>query len=196
MAGAAALPLCSRDLLALGLEIQREMGPGAALKTLNPHQDAIVTTMAELIIPATETPGAKGARVNEFIDLVLTDWCGRDQCARFLAGLANTDKHSRSLFGKDFVSCSPQEQVQLLTILDEELTQLREEEEMRPRRIGPTHQDEESGVTQNFFHTMKRLTLVGYYTSEIGWTQELNRPDVHFGPYRGCVPLEKESSGS
>src|SRR6185437_15715123 len=76
IAGAAAVPaLYSQDLFALGREIHQQLGSTAALKTLKPQQNATVIAMAEMIIPATDTPGAKAARVNEFIDLILTDWC-------------------------------------------------------------------------------------------------------------------------
>src|SRR6266480_676126 len=47
---------------------------GYTLRTLNPHQNDTVVAMIDQIIPATDTPGAKGARVNEFIDVILTEW--------------------------------------------------------------------------------------------------------------------------
>src|ERR1700756_5255148 len=106
LAGAAALPLLSRDAFSLFHQVQDQLRAGSALKTLNPHQDATVTTMAELIIPQTETPGAKAVRVNEFIDLILTEWYDDEDRTKFLAGLANVDTQSRDLFGKDFVDCA------------------------------------------------------------------------------------------
>ena len=195
IAGAAVLPVLSRDVLALGRAVQQHLGAARALKTLDPHQDATVAAIAEFIIPATETPGAKGARVDEFIDLVITDWSEGEQRARFLHGIAATDARSRSLYGNDFVKCSQPEQVALLTMLDEELTELREAEESgRRRRKTGAHTDaEDTPVEQNFFHMMKSLTLVGYYTSEIGITQELDRPGIHMGPYQPCVPLDENS---
>jgi hypothetical protein len=60
---------------------------GYALRTLNPHQNATVVLMSEIIIPETDTPGAKGARVNEFIDVILTDWAIEEDRNNFLAGL-------------------------------------------------------------------------------------------------------------
>lgn len=190
MAGAAALPVFySQDLLAVGRQIHQQLGSHAAFKTLNSHQNATVTTMAEMIIPATDTPGAKGARVNEFIDRILSDWCSAEDCRRFLDGLAESDTRSRKMFGKDFVDCGPAQQAELLTALDEELTQLREANLQERRHASPVRHEAEGPVERNFFHQMKRLTLIGYYTSEIGWTQELGRPPVHMGPYQACVPL-------
>ena len=83
----------------------REAHPAAgyALRTLSPHQNDTVIAMTDLIVPATETPGAKGALVNEFIDLILTDWATEDERSNFLTGLAVVDKQSTELFGKDFI---------------------------------------------------------------------------------------------
>jgi hypothetical protein len=190
IAGAAAVPaFYSHDLFALGREIHQQLGSASALKTLDPHQNATVIAISEMIIPATDTPGAKGARVNEFIDLILTDWCTGDACQRFLQGLADTDARSRRMFGKEFVNCTPEQQTELLTALDEELTELREASGEEREHASPAVQERETPVQRNFFYMMKRLTLIGYYTSEIGWTQELGRPPVHIGPYQACVPL-------
>jgi hypothetical protein len=190
IAGAATLPaLYSQDVFALGRQIHGQLGSTAALKTLNPHQNATVTTIAEMIIPATDTPGAKAARVNEFIDLILTDWCTGAQCRGFLDGLAQVDAGSRRRFGKDFVNCTPAQQTEFLTALDEELTELREATVRGRPHASAATQEIETPVERNFFYQMKRLTLVGYYTSEVGWTKELGRPPVHFGAYKGCVPL-------
>src|SRR6202162_6566543 len=75
---------------------------GYALRTLNPHQNATVVLMSEMIIPETDTPGAKGARVNEFIDVILTEWATESERQNFLDGLAGIDKESTDLFGKKF----------------------------------------------------------------------------------------------
>jgi hypothetical protein len=190
IAGAAAVPaFYSHDLFALGREIHQQLGSTPKLKTLDPHQNATVVAISEMIIPTTDTPGAKGARVNEFIDLILTGWCTGEDCQRFLLGLADTDARSRKMFGKEFVNCTAQQQTQLLTALDEELTELREASGEEREHASPAVQETETPVQRNFFYMMKRLTLIGYYTSEIGWTQELGRPPVHMGPYQACVPL-------
>ncbi len=190
IAGAATLPaLYSQDLLALGREIHQQLGAAAAPRTLNSRQNATITAIAEMIIPATDTPGAREARVPEFIDLILTEWCSGADCQRFLQGFADTDARSRKMFGKDFVDGTPQQQTELLTLFDEELTQLREANPGERHHASAARRETESPVERNFFYMMKRLTLIGYYTSEIGWTKELGRPPVHMGPYQACVPL-------
>jgi len=57
----------SREAFSLFQALHNQLPAKPVLKTLNPHQNATVTTIAELIIPQTHTPGAKAARVNEFI---------------------------------------------------------------------------------------------------------------------------------
>ena len=62
LAGTAAFPLLSNDALAFFQSVHEQIPATADLKTLNPHQDATVTAIAELIIPETDTPGAKAVR--------------------------------------------------------------------------------------------------------------------------------------
>lgn len=185
LAGAVALPLLSRDALALFQEAQDQLPAKAALRTLNPHQDAIVSTMAELIIPKTQTPGATDVRVNQFIDLILTEWYDADERDSFLTGLAGVDSLSRNLYARDFVECQPAQQSAILATLDEQFTEARQAS-MHPgrrgRRIQPEH---------NFFFMIKQLTLVGYYTSEAGFEDELH-DEIIPSHHAGCEPLPQQ----
>src|SRR6202140_5057654 len=92
---------------------------GYALRTFNPHQNDTVVAMIDLIIPETDTPGAKGARVNEFIDVILTEWATPEERQNFLQGLEGVDKQSQELFGKTFVDATPVQQVTLLRAMDD-----------------------------------------------------------------------------
>src|ERR1700730_15344121 len=97
----AVLPVFNSDLLALFQAAQAKSG--YALRTLNPHQNATLTAMTDLIIPETDTPGAKAVRVNEFIDLILTEWAHENERQKFLSGLDDIDKRSNAIFGKNFI---------------------------------------------------------------------------------------------
>jgi glucoside 3-dehydrogenase (cytochrome c) hitch-hiker subunit len=149
------------------------------LRILDPHQDATVTAVAELIIPATDTPGAKDAGVTPFIDLLLSDWMPDDSRDRFLAGLTDLDVRARAAFGKAFVDGAPADQVRLLTLLEDEALRIKDQPGAHP---------------EPFFHTMKRLTMYGYYSSKVGAEQ-----DQHFdmipGTYQGCAPLRGPAAG-
>jgi hypothetical protein len=189
--GTAALSLLPRDAFALFRQAHAGLPASPALKTLNPHQDATVTAIAEMIIPQTDTPGAKAVRVNEFIDLILSDWFDDHDRTKFIAGLANLDSQSHDLYGKDFVNSSPVQQKQILTALDEETTEIRQAElhaSARRRRYS-------TAVEKPFFHTMKQLTLVGYFTSEEGAKQALHYeiiPSQHIQ----CAPLPEEAEAA
>jgi hypothetical protein len=188
--GTAALPLLPRNVFALLRQVHEALPATPAFKTLNPHQDATVTTIAESIIPQTETPGAKAVRVNEFIDLILTDWFDDEDRAKFLAGLANVDTQCRDLFGKDFIDCSALQQKQMLTALDEELTEMRQADIHTWRR-----RRHAVAADKSFFHAMKQLTLVGYFTSEEGAKQALHYeiiPSQHIQ----CAPLPEEEEAA
>lgn len=152
-----------------------QAAPGQAAAAWTPrvfsaHQNATVIELSELIIPQTETAGARAARVNEFIDTVLDDAdpAERDQ---FLRGLDWIDRRSRATFGVDFVAAPAAEQAALLTILSSpDNTALADRE----------------GVA--FFHAVKRLTITGYYTSEAGMREELDDDGTrHFAAKPGCA---------
>jgi hypothetical protein len=185
LASAAALPLLSRRAFSMFQAVHEQLLEQPLLRTLNPHQNATVTTIAELLIPQTNTPGAKAARVNEFIDLILTEWYDEDEKSTFLTGLTDVDARSRDLFGKDFVDCAENPQVDLLRALDDELAASRTD--MRrgsSRRLPPE---------RNFFFMIKQLTLIGYYTSQIGFEQELHG-EIIPARHAGCVPLDGEAA--
>ena len=146
--------------------------------TLNAHQKATVTTMAELILPKTDTPGATDVGACDFIDLILTEWYDEADRSLFLAGLADVDVRTQALFGKDFVDCSLAQQADILTALGARMT----EEADRARDLGRGSRAAPGAPDQNFYYMLRRWTLTAYYTSEAGATAELNFqviPDRH-----------------
>ena len=142
------------------------------LLVLDEHQDHTVTTIAELIIPETDTPGARAARVNEFVDLMLAEWVGEEERTEFLEGLADVDVRSVAAYGTAFVDATADQQVSVLTELDNEAT-----------------------ARDHFFARMKWLTLYGYYTSEIGQTKEVQAMIIP-GRYDPCGPVHRDASGA
>jgi Gluconate 2-dehydrogenase subunit 3 len=145
---------------------------GWAPRTLSPAQLELVAVLADHIIPATDTPGARAVGVERFVDTLLTDHYPAAERDRFLAGLADVDTRTRAQHGKAFVECAADQQLALVTALDEEAY--------------PSAGPAAAPPTGWFFHRMKELTVVGYYTSQIGATQELHVSP--FGAYRGDIP--------
>src|SRR3989441_1435401 len=174
LSGALAAPLAAglpaERLAALGRSVHAR-ARGRALQVLDPHQSETVATIAEMIIPATDTPGARAARVHEFIDLILAEWDGDDDRARFLSGLADVDTRCRDAFGADFLGAAAAQRTAVLAGLDAEVTALRAAS---------------ASPEKHFFQRMKSLTLFGYYTSEVGATQELRYETIP-GSFDGCA---------
>jgi hypothetical protein len=144
-------------------------------KVLTARQNDQVIVLTELIIPETDTPGAKAARVNRFIDTVLGQAppANRDS---FLRGLAWMDERSKALSGKDFLIASAAEQTALLTRLSKE-----------------GNQDKADRIGIDFFRAIKSMTIDGYYTSEIGLRQELGDDGQLFLPrFVGCTHPEHQ----
>ena len=122
LATGAALQLAPRNVLVVLREARTLLATSAPLRTLNPHQDATVKAMAELILPKTDTPGATDVGAGEFIDLMLTEWYDEQDRTRFLNGLSEVDLHTKDLVGKNFVEASPNQQVEILSWLGEKMT--------------------------------------------------------------------------
>jgi hypothetical protein len=181
-AAGAVLPAFSPELFALFRQAQPP--PGYAMRTLTGHLNDTVVAMIDQIIPATDTPGAKGARVNEFIDVILTEWALPEERQRFLEGLAGIDKQSQSLYGKNFSEATPEQQLVQLRAVDDAV--------MTNRSVRPRHNNTvtkpDAQLDGDFWEVFKRITIHGYYTSEIGYTQEL-KLEIIPGAQHGCNPL-------
>ena len=166
VAGSSLAAIAPSELLARGRAIHRG-SPGP----FTPHQFATVSVIADLVIPVTDTPGAVAAKVPDFIAVIVGEWYTDEERTSFMEGLAEVDSRSRQARGKDFVDGSPADQVALLTQLDAELQALKARKE---------------DSSKNFFERIKGLTIYGYYTSEIGMTQELHYQVIP-GRYDPCV---------
>ena len=146
-----------------------------------PERKSLVSEVAEIIIPKTSTPGAKDAKVGEFVELMLKDcYAAKDQ-ESFNAGLVELEK-------KDFLKAKPEEQTKILKELEASAKAEMEKagaEKKKYTEAGKEYTD--AGVP--FFRLMKELTLLGYFTSESGATQALDYVAVP-GRYDGCVDLK------
>ena len=141
---------------------------------LTQDQARLVDVVAELIIPATDTPGARDAGVPQFIDRTVATYYNKGQAERFVAGLTRIDADARAAHGDAFVALTPQQQVELLTRYDQEATAARAQTPGEP----------------HFFPVLEDLVTVGYFTSEPGATVALKYEPVP-GAYHGCVPLSE-----
>ena len=150
-------------------------GGRRALSVLSPEQNELVTTIAEMIIPETDTPGATSVHVNEFLDLLLAEWSSDEDRTRFLAGLDAIDHESRANYGKRFVELAEPDRVVTLHALD-------------------AMRDEREGAGRSFGE-LKRLTVYAYFTSEPVQKNVL-KTVMWPGRYDGCVSVALQGSGS
>lgn len=118
--------------------------------SLSKHQLTTLAQVVETIIPTTDTPGAEKANVHHFINHILSHFFSTQQKEDFLNGLVLFDNKA-----KGFITLANKEQLSFLNALD------------KNRQHEP------------FYMTLKELTVIGYYTSEIGASQELNLSLIH-----------------
>ena len=160
-------------------------------------QDATVAELADTIIPTTSTPGAKAAKVNEVIDVILKDCYKPADQQRFVDGLTQTNKLSQDAYGKAFVQLDPTQRIEVVKKLEAEAKQQRAEmaSAKAAKKVDNGQADLQMPGDKGaknytpFFTILKDLTLTGYFTSEIGATQALEYVAVP-GRYDGCVPLK------
>ena len=138
---------------------------GWKAQTLDDHQLRTVEALGELIIPATDTPGAKAAGVHRYVDLFLTDGPDSER-GRFLDGLGWLDGYCNSKYAKPFLNLSPADQATVLHAIDAET---------------------EPGLNpgNRFFRMAKSMVSRIYYNTEIGY-KELNKGGRVPKSY-GCV---------
>jgi hypothetical protein len=129
----------------------------------------LVATLGELILPQTETPGARQAKAHEHIDLVLSEETTDVQNA-FRDGLALMEQQSRELHNSRFLTLNTEQQNALLKRISEAKSEPLEHN--APRR---------------FFLDLRRRVVFAYYTSEVGLHEELNYKGKQvMGHWKGC----------
>ena len=142
---------------------------------LNEDQARLVSEVAEIFIPKTDTPGAKDVGVPGFIDKVLKDCYKPEDQERFLRGLTEFEEDAKKQYGDSFIDCSPEQQVELVKKYNEQA--IKENAQPRP-----------------FILMAKELTLLGFFTSQAGAEQVLQYEPVP-GAYKGCIPVSEAGSG-
>jgi len=129
---------------------------------------AVITQLTELIIPSDETPGAREAGVCEFVDFMVAH--DAEQQAPMRAGLAWLQDRSQREFSRNFLQLTAAQQAALLERL----------------AYKAKHRDgEESG--REFFRRIRELTVMGFYSSEIGY-RELDNPWQQFYSHSPACP--------
>lgn len=164
--------------------------PDAQAKQLfTAEQEKMIAELADTIIPDTETPGAKAAGVGPFIAMMISDCYPSDIQKTFSNGLDDLEKRSKTKFSKSFVSISATERASVLQdVVDE--AKKKKEEEKAARQGGGGRASAAIKKDPGFFPLAKELTMLGYFSSEIGAKQALVYLDVP-GRYDACTDLQQ-----
>jgi hypothetical protein len=157
--GAALLPSCKFE--------SKETTSDAFL--LSGNQNELLAEMAETIIPATTIPGAKALKVEEFINVIVTDCFDKESQDKFLKGLSAVEELSKKKFNNSFVAITADQRNELFNDLDS-------------RKEGTPQE------AIDFFPMVKGLTIHGYMSSQYILT-EVNPWPLVPGPARGCVEV-------
>jgi hypothetical protein len=144
----------------------------ASVSAFSTADVALLDEIAETILPATKTPGAKAAQVGSFIAMMVTDTYDPSEQRLFRDGIETLERESRTQNGAEFMASSPEQRVALLERLDREAIEYMRQ----PGAIDRPH----------YFRMLKELTLLGYFTSEIGYTQAMRYVESP-GRFDPCV---------
>ena len=146
---------------------------------LSSDQGVLVSQVAEIIIPKTDTPGAKDVGVPGFIDQILKECYSKEDQDKFLAELKTFDDDAKKEYGDPFIELDVEQQAAFVKKVHDAAVNTED--------VGTPPQ-------RPFILTLKELTMLGYFTSEPGATQVLQYNPVP-GAYKGCIPVAEAGNG-
>ena len=174
--------------------------------TFSDDDVSLLNEVADTILPATNTPGAKAAKVGEFMTVMVNDCYEAPDQKIFHEGLSKLNEASKNKNGKLFMESTPQQRHDLLVELDNKVKEYNKKINIYQQGLTSEQRtamaiqkdfdgrdplaDKKRGNPEYYFQMMKELTLLGYFTSEIGCTQArryVERP----GKYEGDIPYKK-----
>jgi hypothetical protein len=135
-------------------------------KVVNDQQSKMIDAITQIIIPTTDTPGAKEAQIlPDFISHIESNFSKEDQ-DEFMVGLGQIDETSKGLFTNAFINLEETQKESVLNAIADK------------------------GGEKNIFEAMKWMTVYLFFTSEIGATKVLNYLPIP-GPFQPCVDLKE-----
>jgi len=178
--------LSRRDVLQLGALFGLTLSvPGFAAKSsaappLGADEMNVIGAVSEVIIPTTDTGGAIAAGVPAFVKTMVSGWFDDTEREHFLSGLREFSAGARKKYGKGFP----------------ELTAAQKDEYVGAR-LGAAEAAHGNAPHAPFVVLMKRLTIFGYYTSELGATIELHQriATAQYEPAAEIKPGDRADSG-
>ena len=166
--------LCSQTFLT-SCAFDREAEITGDGKTYSEKDIALMNEIGETIIPTTDTPGAKATGIGKFMVVMVNDCYDEENRIAFRKGLDMIHENFKEEFGKPFVEATPEEHTRFLIGLEKEMAAY--------------YSNKKPEQPDHYYRILKELTLLGYFTSEIGCNQALNYIQTP-GAYKACIPYE------
>ena len=153
---------------------------------------AFLNEVGEVIIPRTDTPGAKDANVGQIMAVLVADCYTKDLQKAFREGITSLNNEAKSEFGKDYLLLDNSQRATLLTRLDKEAKAYNEKQKMWGVAMSSPNGRREGSKEPipHYFSLFKQLTLFGFFTSKEGGTKVLRYVPVP-GKYDGNIEYKK-----
>ena len=164
-AGAFLLPSCMHDTSKSSILLKN--------LSISAEQERMLQELAETIIPATTTPGAKDIYAHLFALRMLDDCYKKEEQQKFLSGMEQFRKRAKSELDDSFADAMPSKRQKFLTQIESEKT---------------SNED-----LSYFYSTAKRLTIQAYTTSEYYLTK-VQVYEMIPSRYHGCVPVKSQTA--
>ncbi len=143
------------------------------LKALSQAHFDLVGDIADMIIPDTDTPGAKSVNVHYLVDELAANWMTEDDKNAFLNELTTLDDRIKAEYGQRFSELDNEKKALVLDQLGGEILS-----------------DIKSGEGNHIYLTLREMIIFGYYTSEVGASEELIYDPIP-GEYNGCTEFSE-----
>ena len=171
--------------------------PGGASNVddlFKPENVDFLGEVADTILPATSSPGAKAAGVGQFMAVMVRDcYTAIDQKA-FLEGITKLNDAAQKKFSGKYMAITPAQRTELLIAADKEqkdyYTQLYKKIAADEAKHKGESNYAEADQPNHYFRMMKEITLLGYFTSKEGATKALRYIETP-GHFDGDVPYKK-----
>jgi len=160
----------------------------------NQDHIAYLDEIADTILPTTTSPGAKAAEVGHFMAVMVRDCYTTEDQNTFIDGMTRLDDASQKQHNGKFMTLTPAQRTDILNALDKEQMEFTKQRNIKLDADKLKHPNdpnyEAPDLPKHYFRMMKELTLLGYFTSEIGATKALRYVAVP-GRFDGCIPYKK-----
>jgi hypothetical protein len=185
--GSAALIDGDRIFAAMPDAAAQSVAAAQGVGTFTAADVAFLDEVAETILPATSTPGAKAARTGSFMALMVTDAYTLRNQQIFRDGMRRLEEACQQEYAVSFVQARPEQRLALLQRVDAERQAEIDAIEAARRARAPAAPFQPLDAPVHYFRLMKELVLLGYFTSEIGYRQAMRYIETP-GRYDPCAP--------